>query len=454
MADPIHGILRFDRRDETHRLVLEVVNCRAFQRLRRIRQMGMAEFVFPGAVHSRFAHSLGATYLMVKTLEYLEHSLSAKPYLEAEYEGVPVRRLLLLGILLHDIGHTPLSHTLEALLELHEQGLSHEHYWVPKLITEDPELQGIWQKYDPRLPHALLKFMGHDSEGAGGEKHFLASLVSSQLDLDRLDFLLRDSHFLGVTYGHIEADRILTSLDIDCLPDGSPVIVVADDALPAVEHYLFCRHQAYKMALHPLDKASEALLKKTLDRFRWAREQGIETGHPAEELFQLMTKGHTLSLASFLRMDDCYLWEAIHHWSLASADPLLKTLADRLMRHDLLKFVDLAKYGHTGLGQERAPVYDALRRHYQERGLDFEFGFEETLVQPKPLYSATPEKQPIWIRLASGAIVDLAEVSSLPMRASEDVAEEALEERGVKRLLFVWDGQAKRCLLEALNHSL
>jgi HD superfamily phosphohydrolase len=443
MADPIHGMLQFDREDPIHRLILDVMNSRAFQRLRRVRQMGLAEFVFPGAVHSRFMHSIGATHLMNRAIDTLSRNPEVKALLESHYPEtrISLRCLMLLGILVHDMGHPPLSHTLEDILELKDSGLDHDHYWLHKILTDDPDLQAIWAKFDPALPETLIHFLG----GGDGQsdKHFLATLVSSQLDMDRLDYLLRDSHFLGVKYGQIEADRIISSLELTHRRDGTPVVAVREDATPAIEHYLFGRHQAYKMALHSLDKASEALLKKVLQRFCWVRQQNIETGHAAEPLFQLMTGGQTLSTSQYLRMDDYYLWEAIHCWSLDAEDPLLKQLARRMHQHDLLKFVDLAPYGCMEPLESLSPVYDALRAHYEKRGLSFEFGFDQVIVRPKPLYQVDACREPIWVSTANHGVVDLRDVSSLPLSVPPA--------RGEKNLVFVWDGKAKRFLDELLE---
>ncbi|MDX2084686.1 MAG: hypothetical protein SFZ03_04790 [Candidatus Melainabacteria bacterium] len=434
MADPIHGILRFDRKE--HELLLEITNSRPFQRLRRVRQMGLAEFVFPGAVHSRFLHCLGALYLMTQTVEHLSHDDTGKAMLAETYEetGISLKDLLLVSILLHDIGHSPLSHTLEMVLELDVKGLSHDHYWLEKILLEDPDLQAIWNRYNPQWPHALLDFMGRR-----GNKHCLASLVSSQLDMDRLDYLLRDSHFLGTNYGLIELDRLLGSIRIAQHPSGQPVVAMREEAIPALEHYLFGRHQAYKMALHSLDKASEALLKKTLERFQWCREQGVSTGHPAEELYQLMHDGHALTTAQYLRMDDFYLWEAIHCWSLDASDPLLKELANRLLRHDLLKFMDLAEFGiHQPL--HMLPIaHEALRQHYEQRGLSFAFGFDETTVKPKAMYKP---HEPIWVTTRAKGVVDLSEVSSLTLSVSPNAPH--------KHLVFLWDKTAKHFLRDLL----
>lgn len=442
VADPIHGSIRFDRQDPSHRLVLDVMSCRAFQRLRRIKQMGMAEFVFPGATHSRFVHSIGATHLMVKAIQHFNHNNTSKNLLAQHYPdtNIPLSHLLLLGILIHDIGHTPLSHTLEDILDMKEQGLLHDDYWNVKILTEDEELNDVLNQYDPKMAHTVLAFLGD-----GGNKHFLAQLVSSQLDMDRLDYLQRDSHYLGVQYGRIEADRLIDNLEICHLEGGEQVIALREESIPAIEHYLFGRHQAYKMALHSLDKASESLLKKTLKRFQYACEHGYLDVHPNErsyELYLLMSDGKRLSTSQFLRMDDCYLWDIIHSWSNNTSDLLLRALAIRLMRHDLFKFIDLCKYGVNEPLEQLTQVYEALHSYYHQRGLSFEFGFDETWVRPKALYQLPPVKEPIWIKSSQG-VVDIQEVSSLSLVSDPT--------RGEKHLVFVWDRDARYFLQQTLD---
>jgi len=444
MADPIHGLIHFDRNDPSHNLLLAVTNTFAFQRLRRIRQMGLAEFVFPGATHSRFVHSLGAAHLMIQVIEHFNRSSAGRHLLEEFYPGtqIPLSRLLLLSVLVHDIGHTPLSHTLEDILDLQAQGLLHDEYWNRKILCEDPEMLKIWKRFDPKMGETLLKFMGD-----GAPKHFLAQLVSSQLDMDRMDYLQRDSHFLGVQYGRVEAGRIISSLEIAHLKDGTPVVAVREEAVPAIEHYLFGRHQAYKMALHSLDKASEALLKKVLQRFVWAKQNNIETGETAPELFQLISNGKELTTKQFLRMDDYYLWEAINRWSCGSQDPLLAELASRMLRHNLLKFVDLSKYNWQGESiRDVTPVWEKLVAHYEKRKLSIEFCFEETAVAAKPMYQPKESREPIWVRTSRGNVVDLRDVSSFSLSVKPQT--------NLKHLLFVWDREALLVLIDALEEHL
>lgn len=449
MADPIHGIVQFNRGDVSHRLVLDIMNSRPFQRLRRLKQMGLAEFVFPAATHTRFDHSIGATHLMITAINQLGLTESGAALLNSPFEGtkIPLERILLVAILTHDIGHPPLSHTLEDILDLKAKGLGHDQYWNRKILLEDPDLVAIWEKYDPQLPHAVLAFMGNHADPTRRDRHFLSDLVSSQLDMDRLDYLQRDSHFLGVQYGRIEAQRIISNLSIH-LADarGGDSVAVREEAIPALEHYLFGRHQAYKMALHPLDKASEALLSMVLSRFQFVREHTLDPdGYGADRLYRLMTDGSNLSTADYLFLDDAYLWQAIKQWAATSADALLMEMANRMLRHDLLKFTDLGKYGVYQPLESLPEIYSALQAHYEKRGLSFQFGFSQAIVKPKPLYLPATDRQPILIATFRGGLKDLRTLSSLPLDVTPG--------HTTKNLVFLWDKQAKNFLIKQLERA-
>jgi uncharacterized protein len=441
MADPIHGMIRLNRRNPIHRLLLEVINSRAFQRLRRIKQMGLAEFVFPGATHSRFVHSIGAMWLMEKALEVWRQTPELKAILDQPFEDteLSIETLLMLSILVHDIGHTPLSHTLEDVLNLKETGLLHDEYWNRLIFEHDPELAQIWKRFGEKIPQALARFNGWGIDEA---PHFLAAMVSGQLDMDRLDYLLRDSHNLGVQYGRIEVERIITNLVLATTDLDKPVIAIREEALPAVEHYLFGRFQAYKMALHSLDKASETNLKKTLERFLWVRQQGLNPGNNADILYQLMTTPETLSVEDYLIFDDCYLWDKINLWARYSEDELLKTLALRLLGHDLFKFVELTDFVEHPSEEFITQVETALKQHYAERKLNWEICYEFMSLLPKPLYQSAPIKPPVWVRRRNGKVVDFSEVTSLPLTLEPD--------RGKRVIMFVWDKAAQ----QFLNHTL
>lgn len=443
MADPIHGMIRLKRHSESHQLILEVMNSHAFQRLRRIKQMGMAEFVFPGATHTRFVHSIGSTWLMIKTIEHLMEFEETRLLLESKFEdtGISIDKLLLIGILTHDIGHTPLSHTLEDILSLKERGFKHDTYWNQLILGNDEELRKIWNKYDKALPETLFRFNGWTDNT---KPHFLADLISSQLDMDRLDYLLRDSHYLGVQYGRVEAERIITNLSIGITPEGEKAVAIREEAVPAVEHYLFGRYEAYKMALHSLDKASEILLKKTLERFCWVREQGLDPGHPADLLYKLIVNAQALHVDEYLMLDDCYLWDKVNIWARFSNDSLLRYLANRLLGHDLFKYVEVL-YPEENLPDETwMHIKEEMITYYARRNLSFQFGFDRMTLAPRPLYQSYPLKPPLWIKRKKGELVDFAYVSALTLE-HKDLKQDR------RHLFFVWDKAAKQHLNKTLE---
>jgi uncharacterized protein len=438
MADPIHGLIQFDRYNPAHAVVLDVINTQAFQRLRRIKQMGLAEFVFPGATHNRFIHSLGSTHLMMKALSQLHRTGHLSP--DDTFQGISVELLALVAIAVHDIGHPPLSHTLESAIDLAGLNALHDQLWNQRILREDPELQAIFAPLHPQFADILLAFIGDDP---AVQRHPLSSLVSSQLDLDRLDYLQRDSHFLGVQYGRIETERLIMNLELVPRPDGQTVVAIREEALPAVEHYLFGRHQAYKMAMHPLDKSAEVLLRLTLARFKVGVQSGLGlTGDPAaNRLYRLMMEPTNLSVADYLMLDDGTLWYLFQVWAQQTTDPLLAQLALRLLRHDLLKFVDLSKWGMVGPLSAHPLLFKAMRQAYVDAGIDWPFGFFEVALRPKPLYQ--PRREPIWIA-SNRRVVDIREVSSLPLDMETD--------RGERHLVFLWDKTLRAKLQHLLDH--
>jgi uncharacterized protein len=437
MADPIHGLIQFDRDNPAHAVVLNIMSTQAFQRLRRIKQMGLAEFVFPGATHNRFIHSLGATHLMMKALSQLQRT--GQLNLSDTYQGVSVELLALVAILVHDIGHPPLSHTLESAMDLSRHQALHDEYWNWRILREDAELQPVFAELHPQFVDILAAFMGDTAQ-----RHPLATLVSSQLDLDRLDYLQRDSHFLGVQYGRIETERLIMNLELVSSPQGHPVIAIREEALPAVEHYLFGRHQAYKMAMHPLDKSAEVLLRLTLSRFKVAVQSGamaIDADVAANRLYRLMTDPSSLTIPDYLMLDDGTLWYLFQMWAQQTGDPLLSGLALRLLRHDLLKFVDLSKWGLAGPLNAHPKLFQTLRQQYKTAGIDWEYGFYEVTVRPKPLYQ--PKREPIWIA-SNQRVVDIRTVSSLPLDMDT--------QRGERHLVFLWDKSLRHFLHQLLDH--
>ena len=198
--DPLHNIISLDETLPDDRLIVELIDSLEFQRLRRIKQLGLAMFTYQGAEHSRFTHSIGVMHLMTRVLGLLgsHHAISD--------ESRVVGRA---GALLHDLGHGPFSHVIEKVFGFH-----HEDWTCRIVLDETTEVNRVLRAFDGHLPEKLALLYKHNYSPA-----FVSQLVSSQLDCDRMDYLLRDSLMTGAKYGVFDSEWVLHTLKIDAESD-------------------------------------------------------------------------------------------------------------------------------------------------------------------------------------------------------------------------------------------
>ncbi|HWP34460.1 MAG TPA: HD domain-containing protein, partial [Thermodesulfobacteriota bacterium] len=262
--DPVHNIIPLDRARSEDRLLIALIDTPEMQRLRRVRQLGLAAYAYSGADHSRFSHSLGVMHVARRILERLAATAAIDPW---------ERLVTACAALLHDVGHWPFSHAVEEIVaERHER-------WTARLI-EDPD-GAIHQRlaaYDPRLPQAVLARLSHASR-----PRFLADVVSSQLDADRFDYLLRDSLMTGVVYGRYDLEWILGTLAVD---EANDRVVVHEKGHLAVVAYLQARHHMYQQVyFHKTVRAADVMLKGLLARAaELARDGRLPFPPPASPL--------------------------------------------------------------------------------------------------------------------------------------------------------------------------
>lgn len=323
--DPVHGLIEFVGEN---RPLAAILDTRAFQRLRRVKQMGFAWQVYSGAEHSRFGHALGAFHVASLVVERLK--------LEE-----PVRMHVKAAALLHDVGHGPFSHTWEQVFP----SFDHEE-WGARIITEDEEMTTVLRGLAPDLPEALSRFTDKTYKPT-----FARKLVSSQLDVDRLDYLLRDGHYSGAGYATYDLEWILHALRIEDVHKGDdPEDLVIDyrRGMYAVEQYLFARTYMYAQVYHhKAVRAAERMFVKLLSRFSELAKVGNEPAGLA--VAAKLARGERLSTGEFLFLDDYSLFGAIDTWAGlgaegeagAAKDPVVRDLANRLVRRRLFKTLDL-----------------------------------------------------------------------------------------------------------------
>ncbi|HTJ42698.1 MAG TPA: HD domain-containing protein [Kofleriaceae bacterium] len=321
--DPVHGLIELEGPD---RAVSRVLDTRAMQRLRRIKQMGFAWLVYPGAEHSRFGHALGAFHIAQRVV--------------AELELAPdVARHVKMAALLHDVGHGPFSHAWEHVFV---GGADHER-WGARIVIEDAELRGVLEELEPGLPEVLRSFWLKTYK-----PHFARKLVSSQLDVDRLDYLLRDGHYSGAGYATFDLDWILHALEVEEVhsdDDPSDLVIDYRRGMYAVEQYLFARSYMYAQVYHHKTvRAAEWMFIKTLERFAQLAQREAEP--PGLEIAGRMARGGEVSVEEYLRLHDGSLTSALDAWAgwgpgAPADDPVLRDLAHRLVSRRLFKTFDL-----------------------------------------------------------------------------------------------------------------
>ncbi|MGI4727745.1 MAG: HD domain-containing protein [Janthinobacterium lividum] len=308
--DPVYGFISIPTE-----LIFDLVEHRYFQRLRYIKQLGMTHLVYPGALHTRFHHALGALHLMglaVETLRSKGTEISAE-----EEEAVEI------AILLHDIGHGPFSHALENTLV---KGVSHE-------IISELLMDRLNKEFNGRLTLAIKIF--NDTY----QRHFLHQLVSGQLDIDRLDYLNRDSFFTGVSEGVISFDRIIKMLNV--MDD---YIVVEEKGIYSVEKFLIARRLMYwQVYLHKTVISAEMLLVKILERSRLLALNKFElfaTPALAHFLQKSVVKEAFINdprhLDAFIDLDDTDILSAVKVW-VNHSDFILSDLCSRFINRNLYR---------------------------------------------------------------------------------------------------------------------
>jgi len=323
--DPVHGLIELVGQEREIGRLLET---RALQRLRRLHQMGFAWLVYPGAEHSRFGHALGAFHIARRVTDKLALDRT-------------VARHVMVAALLHDVGHGPFSHSWEQVAG----DIDHEG-WGARIVTEDAEVRGALEAIEPGLPEVLCRFWDKSYRPV-----FARKLVSSQLDVDRLDYLLRDGHYSGAGYATFDLEWILHALQLQQVREGEdPTDLVVDyrRGMYAVEQYLFARSYMYAQVYHHKTvRAAEWMFLQIMARFRALAAAGVEPEGMAPVAEQ--ARGRALSVPEYLWLDDLSVTGAIDRWAGrgprgeagAAEDPVLRDLSERLVARRLFKTIEL-----------------------------------------------------------------------------------------------------------------
>lgn len=401
IRDPVHGIVPFED-SESDKLLLDLINTPEFQRLRRIKQLGMSEFVFPGANHSRFAHCIGVMHIARLMLDRTVRLLGKRVSRDQ-------RDAVLVAALLHDAGHGPFSHAFEKVTSQ-----SHEARTLEIVQDKSTSISKRLRKYNTELPDRLAVFFDEDIDVEKKKQaaipEFLTQIVSSQLDADRFDYLLRDSHATGTDYGRFDLDWLLLQLLVD---EKRRRFCLSHKSISAAEAYVFARFHMYRSVyFHKTVRAAEVMVRLLFKRFkellhgesRRAKKLAIVPGAPEAVVDAFAGK---LSLDRYLALDDTAACEFFKACS-DSKDKVLSSLGYGLTFRRLHKGIDATGADPAALGNFASKAQDVIRR--AKLNPDYHFVDDTAADTPYKPYdpdAAKPASQ-IYVCTGKGEITEIS----------------------------------------------
>ena len=357
--DPVHGFIKIP-----YEIIFDIMEHRCFQRLRRISQTGLLGLIFPGATHTRFHHAIGAMHLMFNALEILKQK-GVKISTEEEKGAM-------LAVLLHDVGHGPFSHALENIL------MDNWHHEKLSLLL----MEQLNEEFSGELTIAIQMFQGKY------HRKFFNQLISSQLDVDRLDYLKRDSFYTGVSEGNINTQRILSTLNV--LDDE---LVLDEKGIYSIEHYLVARMFMYwQVYYHKAAVLAENLLIKIMNRAKTLVSQNVKV-EASENLKYFLYRESSIQateedIARFMELDDTDVLQAIKSWK-NHEDFVLSYLCKTVINRKFPKII----YSSTPFSD------DLVREKIRETNLHFGIENGDLLVDniERNLLPYDKTKQPIYL---------------------------------------------------------
>ena len=403
--DPVHQYIYVQ-----DQLIWDLINTKEFQRLRRIRQLGTTYMTFHGAEHSRFSHSLGVYEITRKIIsQFARNGFADWPAEE--------RMLCLCAALLHDVGHGPFSHSIEPIFHV-----DHEE-WTCQIILGSTEINHVLSRYDANLPQHVADVIRKTYS-----RSIVVQLISSQLDADRMDYLLRDAYFTGVSYGTFDLERILR-----VVRPHQEHIVIKESGMHAVEHYLMSRYQMYwQVYFHPVTRSSEIILRKILQRAKALYQTGFPFQFLMEPLPALFEE--RINMQQYIELDESFMQMTLMQWS-KERDEILSDLCQRFLNRHLFKYVAFR-------GDE--DVYAQIRQEMLATGIDPDYYLELDFPSDLPYDVYRPgessSKAPILLLEEGGGLVEIS-------RKSEVVKSISGVHQGIHKLYY-----PKEQMMELAGH--
>ena len=390
---------------ETDRIAWRLLDTKEFQRLRRIRQLGFSDLVYPGATHTRFAHSIGVYHMARRLLDVIAREQGPN---HDRYRA----RGALLAALLHDVGHGPFSHAFESAAKA--VGLTRRHEeWSAEIVQGDTDVNRVLREIDGQLPDQIGALLKEEEA-----KDIYAAVVSSQFDADRIDYIQRDRLMSGVQFGHVDDDWLLDCLEVGSVTIGGsdyvqvPCLYLGPKGTAVAEDYLEARYRLYwTVYMHKTTRAAEKMLEELLrDAASSLRNDSLARREP---VLRYLTAA-TPSLDAYLRLDDAAVLAALAEYAECST-PRVAELAGRLRDRNLYKCLEVGSWD-----EPQGNLYLQFRRELNERCIEWagDLLFDgESTVTPYMWYdfndSSALNKVLVKARADRSEPKDIAEVSPI-----------------------------------------
>lgn len=377
--DPVHRYIHV--RDQ---VIWDLVKTREFQRLRRIKQLGTTYLVFHGAEHSRFNHSLGVYEIVRRIVD--DVFKGRKEWDDSE------RLLVLCAALLHDLGHGPFSHAFENVFET-----DHE-YFTRQILLGDTEVNAVLRRVADDFPEKVAQVIEKTYPN-----ELVVSLISSQIDADRMDYLQRDAYYTGVSYGHFDMERIMRVMR----PRANGV-VIKESGMHAVEHYIMSRYQMYlQIYFHPVSRSAEVVLNHILKRVKVLCKNDYSFKYEPTPFISFFRGNVTLE--DYIALDESIMLAYFQFW-MGEDDEILRDLCRRFVNRKLFQYTNLNPY-------KQPEVYAQLQRLFLQAGIDPEYYLvhDSTSDLPYDFYRPGIEgtKKPIYLLMQDGMQRELSEESQI-----------------------------------------
>lgn len=369
--DPVHRYVRVQ-----DQLIWDLIATPEFQRLRRIKQLGTTYLTFHGAEHSRFNHSLGVYEIVRRMVKQMEK--------EPSWNNEE-RIVCLCAALLHDIGHGPFSHSFEKVFDM-----DHEAF-TQRIILEDTEVHKVLKERDADLPRKVAQVIAKTYED-----QLVVSMISSQIDADRMDYLLRDAYYTGVSYGQFDMERILR-----VMRPTEDSVVIKHSGMHAVEDYIMSRYQMYwQVYFHPVTRSAEVILTKIFHRAKYLFEQGYAFLFEPT-LLETLFKDE-MALKDYLQLDEAVVYYYFSRWQ-DEQDAILSDLCSRFMNRNLYKYVEINP-------EKEEEYYQALCNLFEKAGIspDYYVVIDSSADLPYDVYRSGEGRVPIYLQMPSGEEEELS----------------------------------------------